>query len=397
MYQPRLHSSQELALHQVNAEQSYRSREGGTFDFPSSPAFGVGLGASAPGSIARGLASSSSPLPLGSLASISYTPGGSSSTATASIVRPEVRHRPEWASALDDVDPFGLPGEHFLDSPAEGATVPVRYIADDCDRQWLAHRMDEYGASLGGALGRGGKTGMLGSVDAHAESAAAPRCGVQSGQDLGVSLLEDIVTAVELAAYANAEIPLERLNSVDSLYLDSVDASPSIINDVRHYWLRKREALGGHIPCIPALKLTVREDNQHALCHPEILGDCPLPFKWRDWTVSLVNRKRRRGDASDDSRECSPDATAKDSAECNLRFADVCLAMSTATLRRERLRAQHTQLALYELSCLRAVGEPAAVNPEQQSRGDQAVFPSGGSLVPRGVDETVTTFCGDLL
>lgn len=378
MHQPRLHSSQELTLHQINVDQTYQSREGDGRAFPSCPSSSypplVAAGMSASGASTGEVGNSAGAgggLPSPSFVGgtpLAQTPGGSSSTATASIIRPDVRHRSEWATALDDVELFGLPGDRFLCSREEGAATAVRYIADDYDRLWLAQRLDQYGSDLGDGLGRGGKTGMLGSPP-PTTTARHPRSGAPLvSSEIGISLLEDIITAFELAAYYNPEIPLERLNGVDGLYLENVAASAAAIADVRQYWLWKRESLGGHISCIPALMVHVREDNQRELCHPEILGDCPLPFKSRDWMVPAIHRKRRRRDSHEraDSADLGHTVSAPQrEGPCQeyLRLARLAVELSAAVLNRERLRRDHTRLSLYELACLRALGDRTSSVP----------------------------------
>lgn len=349
MHHPKLHSSQELTVQQVNAEQTFSPSTAASGFSHSSPS------ASQP---------SGSRVPFAPGSPIGQAPGGSSSTATASIVRPAVRHRPEWAASLEDVEPYGLPTSFVCSYPQPGGEVPVRYIADHYDRSWLVRRMGGCLAQSANTNYARGKTGQMG-------------CSLDAGSDLGISLLEDIITAFELAAYFSSEVPLERLNGIDGVYLEGVSASTSVVNEVRQYWLRKREAVGGHIPWITALRLTVREDNQSALCHPDVLGDCPLPFKRRDWLVPTIAREEPSPKLPDVTR-----TKLKRNREGSLssprvpeQFAYVRTArlLSEEILRREQLRHQHVLASLYELAALRRLSEPQKdfnVSPWDWSRDE---------------------------
>ncbi|CCW70507.1 unnamed protein product [Phytomonas sp. Hart1] len=327
MYESRLQSSQELTPLIVNVEQTFSPCGVFSSDSPRPT-----LGFHPP------------PHKAASPGAQPQTPGGSSSTAAASIVRPRVRHRAEWNAALEDVEGFKLPVDSFLASNYRANTVlkvPVRYIADQFDRRWLAHRFME-GHQEGHTSKDGvvrGKTGQLGS---------APRID----SDLTISLFEDIITAFELAAFCNPEISLERLVSLNRLYLEGVDASSTVITEVHEYWLRKREALGGNIACIPALQVGVCDENESAICRANVLGDYPLPFKARDWVVSCITRKNR---SLKRRRRKAPGALPKkeDRQRSIVDFVTVAHSLSMQILQRERLRHKHAMNSIYEMAAMR--------------------------------------------
>ncbi|CCW62674.1 unnamed protein product [Phytomonas sp. EM1] len=326
MYESRLQSSQELTPLIVNVEQSFSPCGVFSSDPPRSPlALHHHHKAASPGGLPQ-------------------TPGGSSSTATASIARPGVRHRAEWNAGLEDVEVFRLPADSFLSSTYRANAVqkvPVRYIADQFDRRWLAHRFME-GCQEGCTSKDGvvrGKTGQLGSAS-------------RVDLDLTISLFEDIITAFELAAFYNPEISLERLVSLNGLYLEGVDASSAVITEVHEYWLRKREALGGNIACIPALQMSVCDENESAICRADVLGDCPLPFKARDWVVPCITRKTR---PTKRRKRKVPSASSKRGGRKNsiVDLVSVANSLSMQILHRERLRHKHAMISIYEMAAMR--------------------------------------------
>lgn len=312
MNQSRLNSSQELVLHHVHPEQKY-----------------------SPASFTNSVQAHTTPR-----ATLGPLPSGSSSTGPAAIVLPAVRKRSEWTESLESVEPFTLSPHLIRDSHDASRMTAVRYIADVYDRAWLARRAESGGLSSV-ALGAG-KTGSKGGP-------------VYTECDLAEPVFEDAMTALELAAFYNPEIPLERVSSAASAHLvHSPSVTDAVLEEVHQYWIRKRAALGGHIPCIPSLKVPVRDDNQTALCHADILGDCPLPFRERDWCVSTYRRKdahaplpRKRSRGDDVS---SPRLSNSRS------IAQAACALSREMLHAEKLRLEHTHLALYELALLRETG-----------------------------------------
>ncbi|RNE96890.1 uncharacterized protein Tco025E_09615 [Trypanosoma conorhini] len=311
---------------------------------------------------------------------------GTNSTAPASIARPKIRVRSEWGLALQDLEPFVLPERQLHGSqPSTRRRVTVRYVADQYDRQWIAQRQ----ASSNPVMTKG-KTGGIGHPAAASPSSVSSSESASASaarQKISLSLLEDLITAFEVGSYSNPEIPVQRqpVSSFTSVIATGADAS--VVEEVRQYWLGKRQALGGNVPCIPSLHMNVEEDNQMSLCHSELLQLCPLPFNHRDWSVAVLQRripqsmdvkkttetdtagvkseetllsgrKRRRSDtdkvASGEAMRTA--ATAEeDAAEWKERHALLSsgLKVARAVLEREELKLAHTHLALYELALLR--------------------------------------------
>ncbi|KAH9589153.1 hypothetical protein LSM04_003063 [Trypanosoma melophagium] len=374
MIHPKLLPSQELALHRVAAQQhefpkhNPQLHAGGLIpiagDAPSSPA------------AAQSLASRAAPAtPIGTLAC-----GGSNSTAPAAIARPEIRPRQEWAATLEDVDTFVLPEHHLIGAlPDTRRRIAVQYIADQYDRRWLIQRSLTT-STTATATTTGVTKGKTGSIDST--SATRSLMPSLSQYDISLSLFEDLITAFEVGSYCNPEIPVQRqpVSSFDSVIAIGADAA--VVEEVRQYWLGKRQALGGNVPCIPSLHMNVREDNQSALCHADLLQYCPLPFNYRDWSISVKQRrvpqsyegnivKKEEGNDEldeDDRAEvtgrkrkrcineitCSLNEDFLEAEENERQTLVSCgLKVAQAVLEREELKLTHTHLALYELALLR--------------------------------------------
>ncbi|KEG11777.1 hypothetical protein DQ04_02291070 [Trypanosoma grayi] len=402
MIHPKLLASQELALHRVNVQQqnfvSRLARADGSVNSINSASNSNASGSVFPRAVSArseltspltpGGAGSAVPAfppkesgtsPLGPL-----TGGGANSTAPASIARPGIRPRPEWSTALEDVDPFVLPDHQLHGSvPATRRRVTVQYIADQYDRQWLAQR------TMMTATMAAMTKGKTGSIDAPA---APPSPTLSSSRhDITLSLFEDLITAFEVESYRNPEIPVQRqpVSSFDGVIATGADAA--VVEEVRQYWLGKQQALGGNVPCIPSLRMNVREDNQSTLCHSDILQYCPLPFSHRDWSIAVVQRrvpwgcekttveaeatvedslgaesigrKRKRcgtvnaTTSNEGGTEAGEEEMKEDEEEAEEKewqtLLTSALKISQVVWEREEWKLAHTHLAIYELALLR--------------------------------------------
>nr|VDZ47378.1 hypothetical_protein_conserved [Leishmania donovani] len=344
MNHPKLLPSQELVLHHVSVD-SFSPATASVLKFPASP-----LLPRSPFSNACAGQASAPTVPCSPL-------NDSSTIAAPSIVRPQIRQRDQWESSLVDVDAFVLgPDSLYTSSFDRREPVSVRYIADKLDRAWLSRRPVLAIRGDDGAVSAvRGKTGGAGS---HMPILSK----------LSTSVLEDTFTALELAAHGHPEVPLERLLLYARPFLGEKDVGEEVLEELNSYWLLRRSGTGGLLPGIPDLRVTVREDNELALCHPTVLRDCPLPFKQRDWYVPVVERRRPTpvGDAPSAKRargEASPGGSSSRSLVAQLQaceaYAVKAVSLSRAMLRREETRQVHTQMTVYELASLRSVVEGA--------------------------------------
>lgn len=234
--------------------------------------------------------------------------GGRSNAA--SILTPQIRHRAEWARDLEFISRFDLP-QHL--HPPRTTEKTVHYVADSFDKKWLAK----------------GK-----------EALSAYGNGVTTTSEEDLLTLERLFTILEVHAYCNPT-----LTSCE--VVDTCDAGEStqFSIDIQKYWVRKRIALGGGIPCIPVLSLCIKDDNEAKVCSSDILGDCPLPFKQRDYASAIVCRSRTNASNCKRSRSLSP---------CKKhRLALSALLLSTHVHQREELELQHSYASLFELAYLR--------------------------------------------
>ncbi|AIO00896.1 hypothetical protein LPMP_320070 [Leishmania panamensis] len=342
MNHPKLLPSQELVLHQVSVD-SFSPATGSVLKFPVSS-----LLPRSPFSNLLTVQGSASAVPCSPLSD-------SSTIAAPSIVRPRIRHRDEWGPSLVDVGTFVLgPNSLHTSSFDRRDPVSVRYIADKFDRAWLSRRpvlairRDDGVVSL-----VRGKTGGAGS-------------SMPMLTNLSASVLEDTFTALELAAHGHPEVPLERLLLYARPFLGEHNACEEVLEELHTYWLLRRSGTGGLLPGIPNLRVTVREDNELALCHPSVLQDCPLPFKQRDWYVPVVERRRPSPVDEAPSLKCprteaSPGDARVSSLLAQLQacemYTEKAVRLSQAMLRREETRQEHMQLTLYELASLRSIVE----------------------------------------
>ncbi|KAG5495297.1 hypothetical protein GH5_02952 [Leishmania sp. Ghana 2012 LV757] len=342
MNHPKLLPSQELVVHQVSLD-SFSPATASVLKFPASP-----LLPRSPFSNPVTAQATSPAVPCSPLSA-------SSPIATPSIVRPRIRQREEWESSLADVDTFVLGTNCLYTSSFDRRDpVPVRYIADKFDHAWLSRRpvlairRDDGVVSV-----VRGKTGGAGSY-------------TPVTSNLSTTVLEDTFTALELAAHGHPEIPLERLLLYARPFLCEKDVGEEVLEELHAYWLLRRSGMGGLLPGIPDLRVTIREDNELALCHPAVLRDCPLPFKQRDWYVPVVERrrptsadgasslKRPRSEASSEGARANSLVTQLHACEA---YAEKAVRLSRAMLRREETRQAHMQLTLYELASLRHIVE----------------------------------------
>jgi hypothetical protein len=337
MNHPKLLPSQELVLHQVSVD-SFSPATASALKFPTSP-----LLPRSPFSPVVAVTAASSPsLPT------SLTP--SADIAASSIVRPQIRPREEWETSLAHVEAYEL-SSHYLHTSSVDRTeaVAVRYIADRYDRAWLSRwpvlalRGEDGVVSV-----LRGKTGGVGS---H----------VPVDSKLSVSALEDVFTALELAAYHHPEVPLERLLPYAKAQLEECTLRGEAVDELHSYWLLRRHGTGGLLPTIPNLRSPIREDNEMALCHPAVLRDCPLPFKQRDWYVPVVQRCRPAALPGGTAAKRPRDETMSDSILEQLNtcsdYVTKALRLSRAMLQREEYRLAHTHLTMYELAYLRRVAD----------------------------------------
>lgn len=348
MNHPKLLPSQELVLHQVSVD-SFSPATASVLKFPTSPLL--------PRSPFSSSASSAAASPL-----LSSPLNPAAAIAASSIVRPQIRLREEWAASLADVEAFELGPQSLHSSTfSRREAVPVRYIADRYDRGWLSRRpvLALRGEDGGVSLLRG-KTGGVGT---H----------IPIESNLSASALEDVFTELELAAYRQPEVPLERLLPYAKSQLTETALRDESLEELHAYWLLRRSGNGGLLYTIPTLRATIREDNEMALCHSAVLRDCPLPFKQRDWYVPVVER---RLPASKRPRSPSPcDGTDE---SCLAALLDTCadhvenaLRLSRAMLQREEARLAHVHLSLYELAHLRHVADEEAAS----AAGEHAPVP----------------------
>ncbi|KAG8343636.1 hypothetical protein TRVL_05536 [Trypanosoma vivax] len=427
MIHPKLLPHQELALHRVNVQQQSFATGCGSLDHS------VGV---APLSAHMGSSSSSGAAPVrgepnltstgnavcpASSATLTkarpraqprdtpITGGGTNSIGPASIARPEVRRRVEWEAALDYLETFELP-PHLLrgSTPATRSQVSVHYIADHYDRLWLSRQQSVAAATKG----------KMGAIDSPAATPDVSTEAATAG--IPLQLFEELITAFELGSYSSPEIPVHR-QPVDTFEaVVAIGASSCVVEEVRQYWLSKRQALGGNVPCLPALRMNVREDNHSALCHNEILQYCPLPFNRRDWSVSLLNRnapsrseervkgegekeadgetvestgrkRKRRMPSKSVKEEDTNSEGAVEAEECERETLLVSsLRVAQSVLQREEWKLAHTHVALYELSLVRRL---AAVGNE----GLDGVFARFATNNPgaRGSGSTPTLWSSD--
>nr|CCC94426.1 conserved hypothetical protein [Trypanosoma congolense IL3000] len=390
MIPPKISSHQELTLRRVNVQQqSFSSQRSGSALGPAGNAttsYGSNSGVprAAP---PRG----DTPVQWGSSGAVSaptaasapnqktrlqvldapLTGGGTNSTAPASIARPGVRRRDEWAKALSEVQPFSAEQRPVSNSSLVERNVVVHYIADQYDRQWLAQAP---GSATEGENNRGNIL-LSGETTPQGPKTVRP--------NISLMMFEKLITAFELHSYTNATTAVDQLSvsALDNVVSTGADAAT--IEEVRKYWISKRRALGGGIPCIPALRTNVREDNQQILCRAGILQYCPLPFNSRDCPVPLVRRAapcqrekikvevEHNEDAEDEPEIAGSKRKRRSSiramkpehddgevtAEAGSVERHVLLTaahkVALAVLEREELKLVHMHIALHELALLR--------------------------------------------
>lgn len=283
----KLQSSQELVLHQINAEKLRKTH--------------------------------------GNASGTQHAVGGSSAAAAA-ILTPEIHDRPEWFSSLQDVSMYSLPS--FLNTPVEVALhTKLHYVADKFDLYFLATKVAQNNQQF---------TTSPDGVGGYA------RTGVEEAE---IRRFEDLITSFELQAHKGQEIQLNKLSTSGNTFEEA------FVREVFCYWVRKRRALGGNIPCIPSLKIRVTEENQDALCPSIVLGDCPIPFKSREWESALILRQCFSPFGLTHKKRKKKMSRASTQQLCRS-----ALSLSLQMFIREQLQCQHTYSSLYELSYLRSLG-----------------------------------------
>ncbi|KAF8292525.1 hypothetical protein TcYC6_0115080 [Trypanosoma cruzi] len=400
MIHPKLLASQELSLRRITVQQQgftppFAGNDANNMSAPINSANASVCSASVPrqSSVRSELTSpltfnstgsTFSSIPLNKTVSSSLDPitaGGTNSTAPASIALPKISVRPEWESALANANPFVFSGQKLHGSQlSTRRRVTVRYVADQYDRQWIAQRETPLNS-----VTTKGKTGSIDCSTTPSISLLSSSSSSSLRHKISLSLLEDLITAFEVGSYGNPEIPVQRqpVSSFNSVLATGADAS--VVEEVRQYWLGKRQALGGNIPCIPSLHINVQEDNQVSLCHNDILQLCPLPFNHRDWSIAVLQRRipnvsevklaeadmeevktEETGSVGRKRRRCDTDKVMSDelfsakmmneeTAAKKERHALVssALKVARAVLEREEKKLVHTHLTLYELALLR--------------------------------------------
>jgi hypothetical protein len=166
----------------------------------------------------------------------------------------------------------------------------VRYVADAVDRKWLSNYLV---FSMKGAIGgtqHGGK--FLGKAGGGGSS--SPLAVGTSGGDLTLVGVEDIFTLLELAAFHHPELPIERVDVATGSLLGggvgTLCIPKSVVEDVKKFWVERRVSTGTRMPLIAHLRRPVDESRQEKFCHRDVLGELPLPFCARDWTVPTTVR-----------------------------------------------------------------------------------------------------------
>lgn len=276
----------------------------------------------------------------------------SSCAASASIVTPHVRQRNEWINAPHECADFHVPSTFIV--PPNGPLRMVRYIADVFDRRFLScvteHKYyGDFGAlhphhqhqqqqqvpvlqtNLSSSSGfSGGKSGI-----------APSSVGAVVSDDL-LTLFEDTMSELEVRAFYNPEASLDR---VSSRVAPPPGCDAALYEHIRQYWLRKRATLEGRIALIPELRTAPSEGGEGS--SSEVLGDCPLPFKSREWDVPVLRRLRGTGKAG--GRRSS---AKREDFQGFSKLVRSSQSMCYALLERERLRLLHSQMTVYELATL---------------------------------------------
>lgn len=306
----RLHSSQELVIYQVDVDR---------------------------------LSSQSSSRPY----TAPHTLGGSSNVGAAAILTPEIRKRPEWFSSLDSVKSYSLPRYLYASTFSSSRHKQVRYVSDGYDRKWLSKRA----AYLNRNKSAG--TGSSSTISVSTE-------GIITEDD--VCIFEDVMTLLEMEAIHHPETSFNQLHAK----MASKGVDPVLMVDIYRYWRKKRYALGGNVSCIPSLWRN--EDQQTLLCRSEILGDCPIPFKCRDWLCAVIFRKPSTVSARKRTHtQCDFESSAR-------RMCVAALNLSTQIFLREQLQWEHTCSAIYELSYMRSFASKSGNNNtvlDENLAGDQ--------------------------
>lgn len=257
--------------------------------------------------------------------------------AAAAILTPGIRDRSEWFSINEEVLPFSLPP--YISSSIHAAThKKVHYVLDKYDKIWLSrNEVLEKHCSNHSGLGKSG------------DCSSAPFTAVNQES---MQLVERVITALEVEAQLHPETPRGKLK----VTLSKGD-NEGLVREIHNYWIQKRAALGNNIPCIPALRIVIKEDNQAFLCCANVLGDCPLPFKKRDWVSGMVIRSKLCSSTKREREGGSQRGSAR-------KFCAISLKLTMQMFVREQIKLQHTHFSLYELSYLRRLALKTATDFE---------------------------------
>lgn len=252
--------------------------------------------------------------------------------ASIPILRPEIEESPLWEQSLASVSMFALPATTLCTSslPRSGVRQQrVRYVADHFDRLWLKKKAE---------LGR----------DGHGRRST----GTGSSGDTTLDELEEIIALLDVESHKRFGTPPEHI-VLDEGVLSRRGLIPHKVPEIKQYWVRKREALGGQVPCIAALRIMPAAKEETAICRGDILGDCPMPFRRREW-ISLVFLRRGVEESAVQRKKRSREETWKWS---EAALCEKALELSTHMFIREQLQMHHTYLSLYELSYLRRISD----------------------------------------
>lgn len=278
---------------------------------------------------------------------------GATAATAGEILTPEIRDRSaEWMTSLEGVSTFSLP-RYLYGSPVIRAhRKTVRYMADHFDRAWLEERRHLFGTE-------------------KKLSTAPCSSPPQDEEDAMLLLFEKLITRLEVAAHYRSDLLLESIPADTQ----GLDVSPALTGHIRAYWLRKRYALGGRVPCLAALRLCVKEENQSMLCRDDVLGDCPLPFKRRDLMTSVVLRAPPQQEG-----ELEGEKVGRKRGRCDalLTMCEGALRLTTKVFQREQLSVEHTYASLYEMAYMRHV----LVHPRGAAASPSAVLDDMAPVSP---------------
>lgn len=254
---------------------------------------------------------------------------------TNSILKPQVKDRGEhWlGEGRQDIAPFDMRTFNGRRMRSDDIVCRIRYVADAADEMWVAKMAPSFVAATRGA---GGKQGPVGS-----NTSKNPRA-------LSLSFLEDVFTALEVQAVQHPEVAIERISLDAAKFFGELDLPlTQSVEDIRLYWISRRKASGG-MPLITQLTPQPSEENAHALCATDVLGDCPLPFLFREGVMYASELATEEG--------TSPDGKRRRREQRMDEFLSSAGTLVAAVLEREQARLALAQQTVYELAALRRHG-----------------------------------------